>query len=79
MPTPAPEAARRLKAEIERLAALAAENKRLLERGLMVQGRLVGLIAAALPKALDCAPRYGARGAFLREATMRPVALSASA
>ena len=47
-----------------RLRALAAENQRLLERAITVQGRVIGIIARALPRALrdPAATRYGAQG-----------------
>ena len=79
MTSPSVQEALRVKPAIERLRAVSAENRRLLERGMAVQSRLVGLIAAALPKAMDTAPRYGARGGMARPVTMRPVAFSASA
>ncbi len=50
------------------LRALAVDNKRLLERALMVQKRVVGALAQAAPAALPRAPRYGARGEFKRGA-----------
>ena len=61
-----------------RLKDLAAENRRLLERAITVQGRVIGIIVKALPRALDKAPGYGAQGANNR-ARLPPVALSASA
>lgn len=45
-----------------RLQELAAENRRLLERALTVQGRVLETIARALPRALPAAPRYGRCG-----------------
>jgi len=66
-----------LEATLGRLRDLAAENKRLLERAITVQGRVIGCIVEALPKA-PSAPRYGASGA-LAGAAMRPMALSARA
>jgi hypothetical protein len=61
-----------------RLKDLAADNRRLLEHAITVQGRVIGIVVKALPRALDSAPRYGAQGANSR-ARLPPVALSASA
>jgi hypothetical protein len=66
-----------LEAALARLRDLAAENKRLLERAIIVQGRVIGSIVEALRKT-PIAPRYGASGA-LAGATTRPMALSARA
>jgi hypothetical protein len=50
-------------AGMHRLAALAAENRRLLQHAIAVQGRVIELVANALPRALpDATARYGARG-----------------
>lgn len=47
-----------------RLDAAAAENRRLLERGIAVQSRVLAVVASAVPRALAAqAPRYGAGGA----------------
>ena len=46
------------------LADLAAENRRLLERAILVQRRVVGAVVRAVPKALGGAARYGAGGAM---------------
>jgi hypothetical protein len=77
----APPAARTRKEQMEATAArlrdLAAENKRLLERAITVQGRVIGCIVGALPKP-GSAPRYGASGAFAG-GRVRPMALSARA
>ena len=62
-----------------RLAGLAAENKRLLERALLVQQRVIGSIARALPRALMTAPRYDAGGGIAAAARPPPVALAAQA
>jgi len=61
-----------------RLRALAAENQQLLERAITVQGRVIGIIARALPRALrdPAATRYGAHG---RAAPMRLSAVAVSA
>ena len=52
----------------ERLHDLAHTNRRLLEHALRVQGRVLGMVARALPR--PPLPRYGAGGA----ATQGPVA-----
>lgn len=61
-----------------RLQALAAENRRLLETALAVQGRVVGLIARALAQqAGPASPGYGAAGG--RPMAGRPAAIAISA
>ena len=60
----------------ERLTALAEENRRLLERAIAVQGRLLGTLARA---AQPVASRYGARGGPAYDGRQRAVALSARA
>jgi hypothetical protein len=45
----------------ERLRALAAENRRLLERAIKVQGRIIAMVARAAQKSPPVS-RYGARG-----------------
>jgi hypothetical protein len=46
-----------------RLDTAVAENRRLLERGIAVQGRVLAVVARAVPSALAAeAPRYGAGG-----------------
>jgi hypothetical protein len=62
-----------------RLRELADENKRLLERAVIVQGRVIGAIVRAIPKVTGGVPRYGAGGGFADTARMRPIALSAHA
>lgn len=59
-----------------RLRDLAEQNRRLLERGIAIQGEVIGLIAAALPKAAG-PPRYAATGA--PACGGRPVAFTLSA
>jgi hypothetical protein len=59
-----------------RLLGLAQENRRLLEGGIFVQGRLIGSIAKAASR--PTAPRYGATGAVAGERA-RPLTLSARA
>lgn len=62
-----------------RLRDLGNENKRLLERALRVQGRVIGSITRALPRATASAPRYDAVGGFAAPARPEAVALSARA
>ena len=61
---------------LTRLRDLAEQNRRLLERGIIIQGEVIGLIAAALPKAAG-ASRYAPTGAPLRGG--QPVAFTLSA
>lgn len=73
-PTP-PADAPALREAAARLGEAAEENRRLLEQGLRVQARVVGIVArAARPKAPVL--RYGARGALTRGADA-PVIVSA--
>jgi flagellar biosynthesis/type III secretory pathway chaperone len=51
--------------QAERLRSLAAENKRLLERAIAVQGRVIGTVVAA---AKPVTQLYGARGGMYRGA-----------
>lgn len=60
-----------------RLRALAAENRRLLERALAAQGRVIAVIARAARKQPAAAPRYGASGALAGPRTPAPLAISA--
>jgi hypothetical protein len=62
----------------QRLRALLHENQRLLEHAITVQGRVIGVIARALPRALrdPVATRYGAQG---RAAPARLSAVAVSA
>lgn len=70
---------RRASVEIgERLRALADDNQRLLERAMLVQRRVMGLIAEAAPRPA-AAPRYDARGAIEGARKREPVALSTRA
>lgn len=69
----------RIAAQIgSRLQALAGDNKRLLERALMVQKRVLGTIAQAAPAAVARTPRYTAKGGLAR-ASLPAVALSTRA
>lgn len=63
-------------AALDRLQALAEDNRRLLERGIAVQGELIGVIAGALPKAAG-PPGYAASGASVRNGPTVAFALSA--
>jgi hypothetical protein len=60
-----------------RLRTLAAENRRLLERGLAAQGRVIAVIARAVRAHPVTAPRYGATGALAGPRTPAPLAISA--
>lgn len=60
-----------------RLRTLAAENRRLLERGLAAQGRVIAVIARAVRAHPATAPRYGASGALAGPRTPAPLAISA--
>lgn len=62
------------------LRGLGEENRRLLERAIAVQGRVLASIARAVPKALaGAAPRYGAGGGLRPAARVPAIALSARA
>lgn len=61
---------------VRRLDTAVAENRRLLERGIAVQGRVLAAVASAVPRALAAqTPRYGAAGAPPAPASA-PLALS---
>ncbi|MCW3475125.1 hypothetical protein [Limobrevibacterium gyesilva] len=62
-----------------RLRDLADENKRLLERAMAVQGRVIDVIVGAIPKAAGGVPRYTAGGGIAGPRQMPPVSLSARA
>jgi hypothetical protein len=62
-----------------RLQSQAEENRRLLERAMVVQGRVIGALARVVPRALAGAPRYGASGALAAPRRPPAVALSARA
>lgn len=67
-----------LRGAAARLEPLAAENRRLLECAIVVQGRVLQAIAAALPRALpQQAPQYAASGAMAQAQRAVPMALSA--
>jgi hypothetical protein len=62
-----------------RLASLAAENRRLLERGIAVQGRVIGLIARATPRGAEHdAPGYKSDGGLTGPARPMSIAVSSS-
>jgi hypothetical protein len=60
-----------------RLTELAAENRRLLDRALRVQSRVIRMIAEAVPA--TGAARYGARGTVTPSGLATPWTLSAQA
>ena len=68
-----------LEHQAARLRHLAQANRRLLERALVVQERVMSVIARAAPKATAQAPRYGAAGTLVGGRRALPVALLASA
>jgi hypothetical protein len=57
-----------------RLRELAAENRRLLERAITVQSRVIKLVVRAMPP--SATPRYAASGALTQ--TPRPIAFALS-
>ncbi len=64
----------------ERLAALVQENRRLLERAIAAQTRVMEIIARASRRELAArTTRYGAFGALVGAAHPRPIAISAHA
>jgi hypothetical protein len=63
-------------AAMPRLRDLAEENRRLLERAMAVQGRVIEVIARAAPRAA-AVPGYGATGG--RAGSGRPIPLAFSA
>jgi hypothetical protein len=68
----------RLRPLAERLLELGAENRRLLERAMAVQTRVMGLVARALP--VSAAPGYGyGYGAGGAVPGRRPIAFALSA
>ena len=61
------------------LCELAEENRRLLQRAMDVQGRVIEIVARAIPRALQpSAPCYGARGK-LPSPRVPPITVSARA
>ena len=61
------------------LRDLAAENRRLLDRALATQSRVLDIIAQAAPRASTQAPRYNPAGALIGCSRALPVAITASA
>ena len=61
--------------QAERLRSLAEENKRLLERAIAVQGRVIGTLVSGVK---PIAQRYGAQGS-LHRSSLGAIALSSSA
>jgi hypothetical protein len=63
-----------------RLQAEVARNKRLLERALLVQGRIIGMIARAVPRAVAAnASRYAPNGGMHSADLKQPIAVSSRA
>lgn len=62
----------------EHLRALSLDNKRLLERALLVQGQVVGVLAQAARSVGAQAPRYGAAGTLVDAGRAVPMAVSAN-
>ena len=81
-PGPPPASVRpELETAMARLRDLAAQNKTLLERALVVQQRVLGVVVRAVSAAAP-APRYGARGTLASASSARSTggfALTASA
>jgi hypothetical protein len=76
---PLPAAARaRLEATATTLRAAAEENRRLLERAIAVQTRVMDVIARAAPHVGAEAPRYGAQGGIVGRNHALPMAIAAS-
>jgi hypothetical protein len=63
----------------KRLAELAKANKRLLERAMFAQNRVMACIARAIPRALPPQAAYGAKGNVPQRRSLPPMALSNSA
>ena len=64
---------------VKRLGFLARDNKRLLERAMVAQNRLMACVARAIARAMPDASGYGAQGFAQRPRHLPPVALSNSA
>ena len=76
----APDRRRQVEAMGRRLTALAEENRRLLQRAIAAQARVMEIIARAGRRELAArANRYGAFGAPAANARPRPMAISAHA
>jgi hypothetical protein len=65
----------------ERLRRLVEENRKLLERGIYVQGQVIATVARAMAQAAPGghSPRYGASGAIAAPRRRPPMLLSARA
>jgi hypothetical protein len=72
----APAARTGMGARCRRLHGLVADNRRLLERALLAQGRVIAVIARAARNSPEAVPHYGARGTPV--APSRPFALAFS-
>ncbi len=72
--TPSPPAI--AKAQLEALRSLSADNKRLLERAMAAQKRLLAIIAGAVPKAMNEAGPYGSSGRAISPKRMPAIAMS---
>jgi flagellar biosynthesis/type III secretory pathway chaperone len=68
-----------IKPHAARLRELGLENRRLLERAIVAQDRVLACIARAIPRALAGETGYGVSGAEARRLASRPVALSSRA
>ena len=68
-----------IQASTQRLSELASANRRLLERAITVQDRVLGMIASALPRATGRDAGYSAGGRNLSPNALPPMALSARA
>lgn len=64
------------KANLERLRSLSATNKRLLERAMAAQQRLLSIIAGAVPRAMKDAGPYGRTGQRVATTRMPAIAVS---
>lgn len=63
-------------AEGQRLNTLVQDNKRLLERAMVAQNRVMACIARAVPRAMPYATRYGAGGQAPSMMAAPPIAVS---
>jgi hypothetical protein len=62
---------------VERLQPLATRNRDLLERALLVQSQVIGIVARAMPRAGHAGGRYGADGEMAAPRRAIPVAIAA--
>ena len=62
----------------QHLRDLAAENRRLLDRAMAIQARVLEIIAEAAQRASLQAPRYGAAGVLVGANRALPVAIASS-